>query len=117
MKKLSALLMCSLALTGCLSQPKEFVCEFSDHSGKTSLVIKGNAATFGKNEYPAKCSPMGNVAVYGAMKDSCRGGLDPKLDSWFLLYFDEVAGTLVLDEKSSAIGTREKYEYICKKAS
>ena len=108
-------------LSGCdqlksLDKTKNFICEFTDHSGRTSLTIKDNKATFGKVEYPYACKPTGNVRWFGAMRDSCDGGYDPKVDTWFLIQFDEVAGTLVETSQAGAKSYRNSNEYICKKA-
>ena len=108
-------------LSGCdqlkpLDKTKNFICEFTDHSGRTSLTIKDNKATFGKVEYPYACKPTGNVRWFGAMKDSCDGGYDPKVDTWFLIQFDEVAGTLVETSKSGEKYPTDEYKYLCKKA-
>jgi len=99
-----------------LDKTKNFICEFTDHSGRTSLTIKDSKATFGKVEYPYACKPTGNVRWFGAMKDSCDGGYDPNVDTWFLIQFDEVAGTLVETSKSGEKYPTDEYTYLCKKA-
>jgi len=115
-KLLVPLLITTGLLSGCFDKTKNFVCEFSDHSGRTSLTIKDNKATFGKRDYLYSCKKTGNVQWFGAMHDSCDGGYDAKVDSWFLIEFDEVAGTLIETSQVGAKSYREHNEYLCKKA-
>ena len=114
--KWTSYIFLAFALTGCLAGEKKYVCEFNDHSGRTSLLVKSNNAFFGMNNYPYKCTSTGNVATFGATKESCDGYIGADASEWFVINFDEIAGTLVVFEKTKSATFREKYEYLCKKA-
>ena len=115
LSKILLIIIAIAALTSCSENKKNFICEFIDHSGKTSLSIKGDKAIFGMNTYPIKCPSTGNVVTYGANKESCEGYLGANVPEWFVINFDEIAGILVSIERSKSTVVRDKTEYECKK--